>query len=66
MTFFFFFFFFFTPCDLGVTWCDPQVGARVWMVQTMTNQPLVVEEEFTTNTIYGQVSQGQVRSGQVR
>ncbi|KAG7156801.1 Cilia- and flagella-associated protein 161-like [Homarus americanus] len=31
-----------------------EVGARVRMIQTMTNQPLVVEEEFHTNTIFGQ------------
>ncbi|XP_063851053.1 uncharacterized protein LOC135094675 [Scylla paramamosain] len=34
-----------------------EVGARVLMVQTMTNQPLVVEEEFPTTTIYGQEQQ---------
>ncbi|KAK4323518.1 hypothetical protein Pmani_005796 [Petrolisthes manimaculis] len=33
-----------------------QVGARVWLVQTMTNQPMVVEEEFTTNTLFNTVS----------
>ncbi|XP_045599174.2 cilia- and flagella-associated protein 161 isoform X1 [Procambarus clarkii] len=31
-----------------------EVGARVQMIQTMTNQPLVIEEEFSTNTIFGQ------------
>ncbi|XP_050709486.1 cilia- and flagella-associated protein 161-like [Eriocheir sinensis] len=34
-----------------------EVGARVWVVQTMTNQPMVVEEEFTAATIYGQEQQ---------
>ncbi|XP_071531474.1 cilia- and flagella-associated protein 161 [Panulirus ornatus] len=31
-----------------------EVGARVRMIQTMTNQPLVVEEEFPVTTIFGQ------------
>ncbi|KAK7067806.1 hypothetical protein SK128_016051, partial [Halocaridina rubra] len=31
-----------------------EVGSRIQLVQSMTNQPVVVEEEFTTNTIFGQ------------
>ncbi|KAK8723328.1 hypothetical protein OTU49_011657, partial [Cherax quadricarinatus] len=34
-----------------------EVGARVMMIQTMTNQPMVIEEEFSTRTIFGQEQQ---------
>ncbi|XP_069979706.1 cilia- and flagella-associated protein 161 [Penaeus vannamei] len=46
-----------------------EVGARVRILQTMTNQPLVVEEEFSTKTIYGpeqQVSVGVVNRATTR
>ncbi|XP_068246612.1 cilia- and flagella-associated protein 161-like [Palaemon carinicauda] len=33
-----------------------EVGSRIQLVQTMTNQPMVIEEEFSTNTIFGVIN----------
>ena len=34
---------------------SPQSGTRVWMVQVMTNLPMVVEEGFAVQTLFGLV-----------
>ncbi|XP_064088260.1 cilia- and flagella-associated protein 161-like [Macrobrachium nipponense] len=46
-----------------------EVGARIQLIQTMTNQPMVIEEEFSTNTIFGveqEVSVGVVNRATTR